>query len=86
MALMPLLIPLGDLIGLTRQTTILAYQFGDGISNMIWFTYGTLLIFLNYGKVPLQKWYKFVWPLIVTLFVVAVCFLMLATKINYGPF
>ncbi|MBP2025396.1 putative ion transporter superfamily protein YfcC [Peptoniphilus stercorisuis] len=86
MALMPLLIPLGDLIGLTRQTTILAYQFGDGISNMIWFTYGTLLIFLNYGKVPLQKWYKFVWPLIVTLFVVAVFFLMLATKINYGPF
>lgn len=86
MALMPLLIPLGDLIGLTRQTTILAYQFGDGISNMVWFTYGTLLIFLSYGKVPLQKWYKFVWPLIIILFIVAIIFLMIATQINYGPF
>ncbi|MEW8972917.1 MAG: TRAP transporter large permease subunit [Tissierellaceae bacterium] len=86
MALMPLLMPLGDLIGLTRQTTTLAYQFGDGISNMFWFTYGTLLIFLAYGKVPLQRWYKFLWPLMVILFAIAIVFLLVATKIGYGPF
>lgn len=83
-ALMPILIPLGDMIGLTRQTTILAYQFGDGISNMAWFTYGTLLIFLNYGKVPLSRWYKFLFPLICIFLVLVIIFLFVAVKIGYG--
>lgn len=86
MALMPILIPLADLIGMTRQTMILAFQFGDGITNSIWFTSGTLLIFLTIGKVPLKRWYKFVWPLIIMLFGVAVISLIVATKIGYGPF
>ncbi len=42
----PIIIPLADLVGITRQTATLAYQFGDGISNMAWLTYGTLLIIL----------------------------------------
>jgi uncharacterized ion transporter superfamily protein YfcC len=86
MALMPLLMPIGDLIGLSRQTTTLAYQFGDGISNMFWFTYGTLLIFLAYGKVPIQRWYKFLWPLMLIFSVVSIIFLSIAIKIGYGPF
>lgn len=85
MALMPILMPLAELIGLTRQTTILAYQFGDGISNIFWFTYGGLLIFLSYGKVPLSKWYKFLWPLLIMLFVLAIIFLVIAVQIGYGP-
>lgn len=86
MALMPILIPLADIIGMTRQTMILAFQFGDGITNSIWFTSGTLLIFLTIGKIPLKRWYKFVWPLIGMLFVVAVISLIVATNIGYGPF
>lgn len=85
MAIMPILMPVAGLIGITRQTMILAYQFGDGISNIFWFTYGTLLIFLAYGKVPISKWYKFVLPLIGMMFVLAVIFLAIAVKINYGP-
>lgn len=84
-ALMPILIPLGEMIGLTRQTTTLAYQFGDGIANMAWFTYGTLLIFLNYAKVPVGKWYKFLWPLLIIMFVLSVIFLFIAIQIGYGP-
>ena len=83
MALMPIIIPLADLVGITRQTATLAYQFGDGISNMAWFTYGTLLIFLSYGKVPLGKWYKFLWPLLVILFGLAVVFIVIAVNIGY---
>ncbi|MDR1875927.1 MAG: AbgT family transporter [Synergistaceae bacterium] len=83
MALMPIIIPLADLVGVTRQTATFAYQFGDGISNMAWFTYGTLLIFLSYGRVSLAKWYKFLWPLLVILFALSAVFLFIAVEIQY---
>lgn len=86
MAFMPILIPLADIVGLSRQTMVLAYQFGDGISNPAWFTFGTTLIFISLGKIPLKKWYKFIWPMEVMLAIVACIFLVVATKINYGPF
>lgn len=86
MALMPILIPLADIIGMTRQTMILAFQFGDGLTNSLWFTSGTLLIFLTIAGIPLKKWWKFITPLISILFVVCVIALIVATKINYGPF
>ncbi|RVU54691.1 YfcC family protein [Anaerosphaera multitolerans] len=86
MALMPILIPLADLIGMTRQTMILAFQFGDGITNSLWFTSGTLLIFLTIAKIPLKKWWKFVTPLILILTLVSIIALIVATRINYGPF
>ena len=85
-ALMPILIPLADMIGITRQTATLAYQFGDGLSNTFWFTNGTLLIFLSMSKIPLQKWYKFALPLHLILVILTVIFLGIATKIGYGPF
>ncbi len=86
MALMPILIPLADLVGMTRQTMILAFQFGDGLTNSAWFTSGTLLIFLTIAGIPLKKWWKFVTPLLLILSVVCVVALLVATKINYGPF
>ena len=86
MALIPLIIPLGDLIGLNRQITTLCYQFGDGITNMIWFTYGSLLMFLSYGKVPYNKYLRFMAPLIIFFFIVAIGAVYIAIKINYGPF
>ena len=86
MALIPLIIPLGDLIGLNRQITTLCYQFGDGITNMIWFTYGSLLMFLSYGKVPYNKYLRFMAPLIIFFFIVAIGAVYVAVKINYGPF
>lgn len=86
MALMPILIPLADLVGMTRQTMILAFQFGDGLTNSAWFTSGTLLIFLTIAGIPLKKWWKFVTPLLLILTVVCVIALLVAKKINYGPF
>lgn len=83
-ALMPIIIPLADLVGLSRQTAAFAYQFGDGISNPAYFTYGTLLIFLSYGRVPYSKWIKFVWPLLAILAVLSVMFLYIAIQIKYS--
>ena len=67
--LAPIVVPIAIELGLTSQTAVLAYQFGDGITNMFWFSYGTLMIFLNYAKVPVQKWYKFFVPLMAIYFV-----------------
>jgi uncharacterized ion transporter superfamily protein YfcC len=84
MAVMPIIIPLCDLVGVTRQTATLAYQFGDGIANMGWFTFGTLYIFLSYGKIPLGRWYRFFWPLMLMMFVLSIVFLYIAVQINYA--
>ncbi|MGM9660889.1 MAG: YfcC family protein [Faecousia sp.] len=84
-AVMPIMVPLADMLGITRQTAVLAFQFGDGISNTFWFTNGTLLIYLGLAKVPLKSWYKFILPLHVIFFVLQVVFLFIALQIGYGP-
>jgi uncharacterized ion transporter superfamily protein YfcC len=81
--LSPIVVPIAMNLGLTSQTAVLAYQFGDGITNMFWFSYGTLLIFLNYAKVPLNKWYRFVLPILGIFFLMAVIFLAIAIQIGY---
>lgn len=81
--LTPIVVPIALNLGLTPQTAVLAYQFGDGITNMFWFSYGTLLMFLGYAKVPLNKWYKFFVPLMVIFFGVAFASLAVAVSIGY---
>ena len=85
-AVMPIMVPLADMLGITRQTAVLAFQYGDGISNTFWFTNGTLLIYLGLAKVPLQKWYKFILPLHGLYFILEFVFLFIAVQTGYGPF
>lgn len=73
---MPIMAPLGDLIGISRQTTVLAFQFGDGISNMIIPTSGITMGVLTIAEIPYQKWLKWVWPLILTFFILAMVLLI----------
>lgn len=86
MAVMPIMIPLADMLGITRQTAVLAFQFGDGISNTLWFTNGTLLIYCSLAKVPLKVWYKFILPLQFFFFAIQLVFLYFAVSTGYGPF
>ncbi len=81
--LSPIIIPIALELGLTSQTAVLAYQFGDGITNMFWFSYGTLMIFLNYAKVPVQKWYKFFVPLMAVYFVFSFVAMGVAIAIGF---
>ena len=85
-AVMPIMVPLADMLNITRQTAVLAFQFGDGISNTFWFTNGTLLIYLSLGKVPLKSWYKFILPLHGMFLVLQLVFLFIAVQTGYGPF
>ncbi len=80
---MPLMAPLADLQGLTRQTAVFAFQCGDGFSNMVIPTSGSLMAMLLMAQVPYEKWLKFVGPLILQLLVVSAVFLGIAVEINY---
>src|SRR6185503_2949482 len=60
---LPILAPLADLVGVTRQTTVLAYQFGDGFSNIFTPTSGYFMAALALAKIPYAAWARFILPL-----------------------
>lgn len=82
----PILSPLADIVGVTRQTAVLAYQLGDGISNIFTPTSGYFMAGLALAKVPWQKWAKWILPLILVEYVFAGILVLVAHMINYGPF
>ena len=82
----PILAPLSDLVGVTRQTAVLAYQFGDGISNIFTPTSGYFMAGLALAKIPWQKWAKWILPLILLEYLAAGILVFIAHSINYGPF
>lgn len=82
---MPLLTPLGDLVGVTRQTVVLAFNFGDGFSHLLYPTNPLLLIALGLANVSLGRWLKWTLGLQAILFGVTFVFLMLAAAFRYGP-
>jgi len=72
---MPIMAPFSDMIGVSRQATVLAFQFGDGFTNMITPCSGVLMAVLSVAKIPYEKWVKWIWKFI--LFLIAVGFLLL---------
>jgi len=84
--LMPLLIPLAELVGITRQTAVQAYLFGDGFSNLAYPTSAVLLICLSLTAVTYPKWLKWVLGLWVWVLLASLGFIAIAVWINYGPF
>ena len=60
LATLPVMLPLGESLGLTRQITILAFQIGDGISNLVNPTLGGLIAMLSMCRVPIDRWIRFI--------------------------
>src|SRR5690606_7017529 len=81
---MPLMAPLSDLVGVTRQTSVLAFQMGDGFTNMIIPTSAVLMGALTLAGVPWPKWARWVLPLQVGLFVLGLIALAVATAVGYS--
>lgn len=81
---MPIMAPLADLVGLSRQCAILAYQFGDGFSNMIIPTGVMLMGSLEAAKVSYDRWFRFGWGLQVVLLVFGMAALTLAVAMGYS--
>lgn len=82
---MPLMTPLSDVLGVTRQTAVIAFKMGDGITNMVTPVSGTLMAILAVGGVPFTKWFKFALPLVFIWSFLAIIFVIVAVLINYGP-
>ena len=79
---MPIMSPLATLTDVPQQTAVLAYQFGDGFTNMIVPTSALVMGALALGKVPYAAWFKFVGPLLLKLFALSAVFLVLSMHIG----
>jgi uncharacterized ion transporter superfamily protein YfcC len=80
---MPLMVPLADLLGLTRQTSVLAYTLGDGLSNLIVPTSGILMAMLGLAGIPYEKWVKFILPLFLATTAIGFAAMAFAVLIAY---
>ena len=82
-ATMPIMAPLADLLGVSRQTAVLAYQYGDGLSNCLWPTSGILMAGLSIPGIPYDKWFKWVWKLMLLMYVAVTALVMVSVAIGY---
>lgn len=82
MIVMPLMAPMADVVGVTRQVAVTAFQYGDGFSNIIIPTSGVLMAVLGVAKIPFEKWVKFVAPLFAIWTAVGILAVTVATLIG----
>ncbi|MGI6782624.1 MAG: YfcC family protein [Aminivibrio sp.] len=83
---MPIMAPLADVVGLTRQTAVMAFQLGDGLTNMIIPTMGALVVYIGVAKVEFGTFFKWVLPLYFMLMGTGAIGLIIATVTKLGPF
>ena len=81
---MPIMFPLADLVGVSRQVAVLAFQFGDGLSNIVWPTLGYLWVCIAYGKIKYEQWFKFIIPLIGIWYLACMILLVIAQGIGWS--
>src|SRR5699024_6849574 len=82
---MPIMTPVADMVNITRQTAVQAYQFGDGFSNMIFPTSGPLMASLAVAGVSYGKWLKWIAYPMVAFVILSIVVLVLATIFEWGP-
>ena len=80
---MPIMTPLADLTAVPRQVAVLAYQFGDGFSNMMIPTNAVLVGMLGLAKIPFDRWFRFILPLMVKVWIAGAIILIIAVAINF---
>ncbi|HZK72051.1 MAG TPA: AbgT family transporter [Clostridia bacterium] len=85
-ATMPIMKTVADLSGVTRQAGVLAYQFGDGLTNIISPTSGYVIAALALADIEWRDWVKWFLPLYIIWLIEGVIILLLANAFNYGPF
>lgn len=78
---MPLMAPLSDLLQLERQVAVLAFQFGDGISNLVIPTSGITMGLLEIASIPYDRWFKFCFPLVVLLSLIGCVLLVIPVTV-----
>jgi uncharacterized ion transporter superfamily protein YfcC len=85
--LMPILMPLGDIININRQVITVAFQFGDGFTNYFWPTSGIVMAGLAMGgNIPWEKWAKWTWKIFAIWTVISMVMIAVAQVMKLGPF
>ncbi len=83
---MPIMAPFSDLIGISRQTAVLVFQFGDGFTNMITPTSGVLMGVLGMAKIPYDKWFRWFIPFLGILVLVGILLLIPTVLMDIAGF
>jgi uncharacterized ion transporter superfamily protein YfcC len=81
--MMPIMAPIADITGVSRQTAVLAFQFGDGFTNMLVPTNAVLVGILGMAGIPFDRWFRFALPLMVKLWIAGSIALAIAVAIGY---
>ena len=83
---MPIMAPFSDIIGLSRQATVMAYQFGDGFTNMITPTSAVLMGVLGVARIPYEVWLKWFWKILLIFMLIGLLLLMPTVYMNLNGF
>jgi len=81
---MPIMAPLADLVGVSRQVAVLAFQFGDGFSNILVPTQAVIVGALAMAAIPYDRWLRFILPFMVKIWIVGSIALVVAVWIGYA--
>ena len=72
----PIMAPFSDMVGVSRQAMVLAFQFGDGFTNMITPTSGVLMSALAMARIPYTRWVRWIWKMVLALLVLGLLLLL----------
>lgn len=82
---MPIFTPVADMVGITRQTAILAFNFGDGFCNYILPMSTALMWNLSVANIPYDRWMRFMWKIMLLWLAVGSALVFIAQMIHLGP-
>ena len=83
-ATMPIMAPLADVVGVQKQTAVLAYQFGDGFTNILVPTNPVLVGILAIARIPYDRWFRFILPFMLQVWLLASIVLVIAVSIDWN--
>ena len=81
---MPIMAPLADLVGVSRQVAVLAYQFGDGFTNILVPTNAVIVGILAMAAIPFDRWFRFIIPFMIKMWIVGSVALVVAVLLGYS--
>ncbi len=81
---MPVMAPIADLVGVQRQVAVLAYQFGDGVTNILVPTNAVLIGILTMAGIPYDRWLRFIFPFMVKMWIAGSLAMVVAVWIGYS--
>lgn len=82
----PIFSGVGEVLGLTQQTVVQTFNFGDAFTNLITPVSSVLMASIGYAGINLDRWLKFAWKWLLVFILIGAAFIILGTAIHYGPF